>query len=80
MPNGRRCKIETHDEGYIGDFPLRLTKLIPTRLAFEIARKIINWIEVSFALNPSEFREVQRIAEIIFGFKEPQPGGAEDAL
>ncbi len=67
MPDRGRCYIETHDEGYIGNFPLRLTQLSRTRLAFEILRKTDNHVEVSFALNASEFEEVRRIAEVIFG-------------
>ena len=59
---------------------LRLTEFSPTRLAFEIVREINNRIEVSFALNASELAEVQRVAEIIFGLKEPESVGDEDAL
>jgi hypothetical protein len=80
MPDGGQCYIEMDDEAYIGHFPLRLTELSPTRLAFEIVRKINNRIEVSFALNASEFQEVQRVAEIIFGLREPEPGDDDDAL
>src|SRR4029077_54806 len=80
MPDGGRCYIEMHDEAYIGHFPLRLTEFSPTRLAFEIVREINNRIEVSFALNAAELAEVQRVAEIIFGLKEPESGGDEDAL
>lgn len=80
MPDHGRCYIEMHDEAYIGHFPLRLMELSPTRLAFEIVRKINNRVEVSYALNPSEFEEMQRIAETIFGLKDQEPGGDEDAL
>ena len=80
MPDGGQCYIEMDDEAYIGHFPLRLTELSPTRLAFEIVRKINNRIEVSFALNASEFQEVQRVAEIIFGLREPEPSDDDDAL
>ena len=44
-----------------------------TRLAFEIVRKTENQVEVSFALNGSEFEKVRRIAEVIFGLREPEP-------
>jgi hypothetical protein len=54
MPDRGRCYLETHDEGYAGHFPLRLTQLSRTRLAFEILRKTDNHVEVSFALNASE--------------------------
>ena len=72
MPCGEHCYIETHDERYVGHFPLRLTEISPTRLAFEIARKTNNHVEVSYALPVSEFDEVRRIAEIIFGLREPE--------
>ena len=72
MPDSGRCYIETQDEGYIGHFPLRLTDLSPTHLAFEIVRKANNHMEVSFALDPSEFEQMRRIAEIIFGLREPE--------
>jgi len=77
MPDHGQCYIETHDEGYIGHFPLRLTELGRTRLAFEIVRKTNSHVEVSFALNASEFEEVRRIAEVIFGLREPDD---DDAL
>jgi hypothetical protein len=80
MPDRGRCYIETHDEGYIGHFPLRLIELSRTRLAFEILRKTDKQAEVSFALNASEFEEVRRIAEVIFGLREPEPDDDEDAL
>jgi hypothetical protein len=80
MPDGGRCYIEMHDEAYLGHFPLRLTEISPTRLAFEIVRKINNRVEVSFALSPSQFEEVQRVAEIIFGLKDPGSGCDEDEL
>ena len=80
MPDGGQCYIEMHDEAYIGHFPLRLIELSPTRLAFDIARRINNRIEVSFALNASEFEEVLRVGEIVFGLKQPEPGDDEGAL
>ena len=80
MSDRGRCYLETHVEGYIGHFPLRLTQLSRTRLAFEILRKTDNHVEVSFALNASEFEEVRRIAEVIFGLREPELGDDENAL
>ncbi len=80
MPDGGRCYIETHDEGYIGHFPLRLIELSRTRLAFEILRKTDKHVEVSFALDASEFEEVRQIAEIIFGLREPDLGDDQNAL
>ena len=73
-----QCYIETHDERYIGHFRLKLAKLTRTRLAFDIARNTNNHVEVSFALNASEFEEVKRIAEIVFGLREPGPKEDDD--
>ena len=73
MPETGQCYIETHDEGYIGHFPLRLTKLTRTRLALDIVRPTNIHVEVSFALNGSEFETVRRVAEVIFGLREPEP-------
>src|SRR5450759_5197981 len=40
MPDHGRCYVETHDESYIGHFPLRLTEFSRTHLAFEIVREL----------------------------------------
>jgi hypothetical protein len=81
MPDYGSCYLETHDKDYIGHFTLRLTHLSRTRLAFEILRKTNNHVEVSFALNASDFEEVERIAQVIFGLSEADPGDDdEDAL
>ncbi len=80
MPDGGRCYIETHHKGYIGHFPLRLIELSSTRLAFEMLRKTDNHVDVSFALNASEFEEVLCFAEVIFGLREPELEDDEDAL
>ena len=66
------------NERYVGHFPLRLTEISPTRLAFEIVRKTNNHVEVSYALSGSEFDEVRRIAEIVFGLREPEPEPDDD--
>ena len=79
MPDRGECYIETHDEDYIGHFRLRLTELSRMRLAFEIGRKTNRHMEVAFSLNASEFEEVRRVAEIVFGLREPEPG-EDDAL
>ena len=79
MHDGGRCYIEMHDEAYLGHLPLRLIEISPKRLVFEIVRKINNRVEVSFALSATQFEEVQRVAEIIFGLKEPVFGCDEDA-
>ena len=76
MPDRGRCYIETDDQEFVGHFPLRFTELGRTRLAFEIVRKINNHVEVSFALIASEFEEVRRVAEVIFGLREPEPDDA----
>lgn len=73
MPDRGRCYIETDNQEYVGHFPLRLTALSRTRLAFEIVRKTNNHVEVSFGLSASEFEKVRRIAEVIFGLREPEP-------
>ena len=80
MPDGGRCCIETHDESYIGHFPLRLTEFSRTRLAFEIMRKANTYVEVAFTLNAPQFEEVRRVAEIVFGLREPEPVEDDDAL
>jgi hypothetical protein len=66
-PDGGRCYVETHDQGYVGHYRLRLIDFSPTRLAFEIARKSNTHVEVSCALDAVPFNEVQRIVNIIFG-------------
>lgn len=72
MPDHGRCYVETHDESYIGHFPLRLTEFSRTRLAFEIVRKTNDHVDVSFTLDASKFERAQRIAEVIFGLREPE--------
>lgn len=79
MPDHGRCYVETHDESYIGHFPLRLTEFSRTHLAFEIVRESNNHVVVSFVLDASEFERAQRIAEVIFGLREPESDD-EDAL
>ena len=66
-PDGGRCYVETHDQGYVGHYRLRLIDFSPTSLAFEIARKSNTQVEVSCALDVVAFNEVQRIMNIIFG-------------
>jgi hypothetical protein len=79
IPDHGRCYVETGNEGYVGHFRLRLTELNRTRLAFDIEGGTNERIEVSFALNASQFEEVRRIAEIVFGLREPEPSD-DDAL
>jgi hypothetical protein len=68
-----RCYVETHDHGYVGHFHMRLTNFTRARLAFEIARKRNNYVEVSCSLDAVEFEEVQRIVNIIFGQRTRPP-------
>src|SRR5437016_1227936 len=39
--------------------------------AFELGRKTNNYVEVSFAIDESEFKEAQRVVEIIFCERDP---------
>ena len=71
FPGGAECYIESDNEDYIGHFPLKLIELTQSRLAFEILRPRNNRVNISFALEASEFDEVRRIAEIIFGLRDP---------
>jgi hypothetical protein len=65
-PDGGQCYVETHDHGYVGHFHLKLTELTRTRLAFDIARERDTHVEVSCSLGAAEFKEVERIVNIIF--------------
>ena len=67
-PDGGQCYVETHDDGHVGHFHVRLTNFTRTCLAFEIARKrnASTCVEVSCSLDAVEFREVRRIVNIIF--------------
>ena len=76
-PDGGRCYVETHDEGYIGHFRLRSIQFSPSRLLVEIARDRNNRIEVIFDIGQSEFEEVRRVIDIISGKSSPDD---EDAL
>lgn len=69
--DGGKCYIESDDEEYIGHFKLKLLEFSPARLAFEIARRNNNRVEVSFALTAAEFEEALPIVEVIFGLREP---------
>jgi len=80
MPDAGECYVETHDEGYIGHFRLRLIELTRTRLSFEIGRKANTQVEVAFSLNPAEFAEVRRVGEIVFGLREPDWGDDDEPL
>ena len=64
--DGGQCYVETHDHGYVGHFHVRLTNFTRTCLVFEIARKRNTHVEVSCSLDAVEFKEVQRIVNIIF--------------
>lgn len=65
---GGVCYIETHKpDTYAGHFKLCLVELTPTRLRFEIDRPTDRMVEVTFALDPLRFTEVEHILRIIFG-------------
>lgn len=73
--DGGKCYIESDDEEYIGHFKLKLLEFSPVRLAFEIARRNNNQVEVHFALTAAEFEEALPIVEVIFGMREPDLEG-----
>lgn len=75
-PDGGRCYIETHDEGYVGHFRLRSIKFSPSCLVLEIARNRNNRIEVTFDIEESGFKEVQRVIDIISGKSSSYDGQA----
>ena len=75
---GNSCFIESHDEQYIGHFPLKLVELSANRLAFEIVREKNSSVEVTFSLGPAEFEEVKHVTEVIFGLKEPSTDSDDD--
>lgn len=75
--SSRSCYIESENESYIGHFTLKLIEFSPALLSFEIVRATKNQVEISFALDAKNFEEVRRVAEIIFGLREPD---ADDAL
>jgi hypothetical protein len=65
---GGVCYLETHDhDTYSGHFPLRLVEFTPTRLVIEVARREHKHVEVTYNQDAKGFREVKRIAHIIFG-------------
>jgi hypothetical protein len=72
FPAGPECYIESDNEDYIGHFPLKLVELSQTKLEFDILRHKNNRVAISFTLQATEFDEGRRIAEIIFGLREPQ--------
>lgn len=75
-PDGGRCYVETHNEGYTGHFRLRSIQFSPSRLLLEIARDRNNRIGVIFDIGQSEFKEVQRVIDIISGKPNHDDGRA----
>ena len=57
---------------------MSLVEFSSTLLSFDILRTNNTHVEVTFALDASEFEEVRRVAEVIFGLREPDEG--DDAL
>ncbi len=72
------CNFETENEELCGHFPLRLIELTSTQLVFDVVDGEVDRVDVSFALTLTEFEEVRRIAEIVFGLKEPDEGTDDD--
>jgi hypothetical protein len=64
-PDGGQCYVETHDDGHVGHFHVRLTNFTRTGLAFEIARKRNSGtcIEVSCSLDAVEFSFYSAVAK-----------------
>lgn len=69
--SARRCYIESENESYIGHFALKLIEFSPSLLSFEIVRPRDNYVEVSFEFDAKNFEVVHRVAEVIFGLREP---------
>lgn len=66
--DGGVCYLETHDrDRFAGRFRLCLVEFSPTRLVFEIDRPTDRRVEVTFALDPLRFQEVERMVCFIFG-------------
>jgi hypothetical protein len=72
MFNGGRCRIESDNEEYFGDFHLKLAEFSPTQLSLEIQRMNNKHVNVSFSLTASEFELVRAIAEVVLGLKKPE--------
>ena len=66
-PDGGRCYVETHDHGNVGHYRLKLIDFSPTQLVVAIERKSNTHVVVTYALDAVEFKEVQRVVNIIFG-------------
>lgn len=75
--SARKCYIETENENDVGHFIVTLVEFSPTVLSFHILRAGDSHVEISFALDASEFEKVRRVAEVIFGLREPEE---DDAL
>lgn len=73
MPDGGRCRIETHDENFIGEFRLRRIEFSPERLRIEFARATENVVQVTFHLDSSEYQEVLEVLQIISGNRVASP-------
>jgi hypothetical protein len=66
-PDGGVCYVETHDETYIGHFRVRRIDFSPSGILLEIDRPKANVVEVTFAIESSEFKRVARVVDIISG-------------
>src|SRR6266498_1524098 len=70
-PDGGRCYVETHDEGYIGHFRVRRIDFSVSRILLEIDRPKANVVEVTFGIASSDFKQIARVVGIISGAVEP---------
>lgn len=64
--DGGLCYVETHEEDYIGHYPVRLLALDEAGIVLEILRKPPFQIEVTFAVDPQTFDAVRAVADVIF--------------
>lgn len=78
FPGDGGCYFETENEELCGHFSLRLIEFSATQLSFEVLGAGVNRVRISLTMEPSEFEEARRIAEIIFGVREPDEGSDED--
>ena len=69
--DGGVCYIETRDhDTYTGHFRLRLIEFTPRRLAFEIASRDREFVEVTHDLDAEQFGDVRRIVHVVFGVQD----------
>ena len=74
--SSKRCRIESDNELYVGNFALKLIEFSASLLLFDVVRARNSHVEISFALDAENFEEVRRVAEVIFGLREPDESDA----